>query len=550
MLETAVIESLPARYRLPSAHVLEFSILGPLEVFDDGRPVRLGGPKQRAALAILLLSANRVVSVERLADDLYAGAPPVTAVTQVQRQVSELRKALGTEVIETRSPGYALHVEPERLDLDRFERWTHEAAQALDRSEPEAAVGLLEDALRLWRGAPLADVAYEPFAQTAIGRLEELRLAALEQRFEAELALGRQGSALAELEVLVWDNPLRERLRGLLMLALYRAGRQAEALEVYRTTRETLVAELGIEPSRALAELQRAILAHDPSLDLSQPSETRVEAERTVLVASFDGDRTDALLSVALPLVSLPDRALLVARLLSEEDDVPAAAAALNARRESFDVPARVAAFTSLEPARDVVRLAMNYDVELVLLDAPAALDSDRLPADLSAIAERSPADVAALSGPAPDWHGGDGVFVPFGGGESDWAALALGAWLAAGARVPLRLVGTKADPSRGQRDASRLLADASLATQRVVGVAAEPLLADATEEAFLAAVAPASVVVAGLPARWRAEGLGTIRRALVRAGRPPVLLVHRGTRPGGLAPRESLTRFSWSLEP
>ena len=189
--------------------------------------------------------------------------------------------------------------------------------------------------------------------------------------------------------------------------------------------------------------------------------------------------------------MSLPDRALLVARLLSEEDDVPAAAAALNARRESFDVPARVAAFTSLEPARDVVRLATNYDVELVLLDAPAALDADRLPGDLAAIAERSPADVAALSGPAPDWTAATASSSRSAAARATGRRSQLGAWLAAGTRAPLRLVGTNADPSRGQRDASRLLADASLATQRVVGVAAEPLLADATEEAFLAAVAP-----------------------------------------------------------
>ncbi|MEP6812995.1 MAG: AfsR/SARP family transcriptional regulator, partial [Actinomycetota bacterium] len=372
--------------------MLEFSILGPLDVLDDGRPVRLGGPKQRAALAILLLNANRVVSVERLADDLYAGAPPVTAVTQVQRQVSDLRKALGASVIETRSPGYVLRVEPDGLDLDRFERWTSEAAQAVGRSEHESAADLLGQALALWRGAPLADVAYEPFAQTAIGRLEELRLAALEQRIEAELALGRHDAVVAELEALVWDNPLRERLRGLLMLALYRAGRQAEALDVYRTTRETLVEELGIEPSRALAELQRAILAHDVSLDLALPPETSVE--RTVLVVSFDDERTDALLSVALPLVSLPDRALLVARLVTDEDDVASAAAALNARSGALDVSVRAAAFTSLEPARDVIRLATNYDVELVLLDVPRELDGDLLPTDLAAIAERCPADV------------------------------------------------------------------------------------------------------------------------------------------------------------
>ena len=520
--------------------MLEFSILGPLEVAEDGRVVRLGGPKQRAALAILLLHANRVVSVERLADDLYAGAPPVTAVTQVQRQVSELRKVLGAAAIETRSPGYVLHVEPDRLDLDRFERWTHEAGQAHNRSDHATAVELAAKALELWRGAPLADVAYEPFAQTAIGRLEELRLAALEQRFEAELALGRHASVLAELEALVWDNPLRERLRGLLMLGLYRAGRQAEALEAYRTARELLVGELGIEPSRALAELQQAILAQDPALDLS----TGVEPERTVLVAAFEDDRLDPLLSIATPL----DRTLLLSRLVDDESRLADAATAVGARGSQSDV--RVAAFTTRDPARDVLRLATNYDVELVLLDATtSALDSDRLPSELAAIAERSPADVAVLSGEAPDWQRA-GVFVPFGGAESDWAALALGAQLAAGASTTLRLVGTRADPARGLRDASRLLADASLATQRVVGVAAAPVLADATEKALLAAVAEASIVVAGIPARWRAEGLGSIRRALVRAGAPPLLLVHRGTRPGVLAPRESLTRFSWSLEP
>lgn len=518
--------------------MLEFSILGPLEVAEDGRLVRLGGPKQRAALAILLLSANRVVSVERLADDLYAGAPPVTAVTQVQRQVSELRKVLGAAAIETRSPGYVLHVEPDGLDLDRFERWTHEAALARGRSDHAAAAELAARALDLWRGAPLADVAYEPFAQTAIGRLEELRLAALEQRFEAELALGRHGSVLAELEALVWDNPLRERLRGLLMLALYRAGRQVDALEAFRAARELLVEELGIEPSRTLVDLQRAILTHDPSLDLTVPTVT----DRTVLVVSFEDARLDSLLAIATPL----DRTLLLTRLVDDEAELAAAAQALDTRRAATD--ARVAAFTSREPARDVVRLATNYDVELVLLDAPLA--GEQLPSDFATIADRSPSDVAALTGPPPDWLGGGGVFVPFGGGENDWAALALGAQLAAGAGAPLRLVGPRADPASGLRDASRLLADASLATQRVVGVAAAPVLADPTEEGLYAAVAGASLVVAGLPTRWRAEGLGSIRRALVRHGAPPVLLVRRGTRPGVLAPRESLTRFSWSLEP
>jgi DNA-binding SARP family transcriptional activator len=522
--------------------VLEFSILGPLEVVADGRVVRLGGPKQRAALAILLLNANRVVSVERLADDLYAGAPPVTAVTQVQRQVSELRKLVGPAAIETRSPGYVLHVEPDGLDLDRFERRLHEGAQARDHSDHEAAAEHTAQALKLWRGAPLADVAYEPFAQTAIGRLEELRLAALEQRLEAELALGRHSSVLAELEALVWDNPLRERLRGLLMLALYRAGRQADALETFRAARELLVEELGIEPSRALADLQRAILAHDPSLELA----VLAEDDRTVLVVACADDRLDALLATAAPL----DRMLLVTRLVATEGDLAAAAHALEARRSRSETAMRVAAFISREPARDVVRLATNYDVELVLVDAPAGVADESLPGDFAAIADRSPSDVAALHGPPPDWSGGAGVFVPFGGAENDWAALALGAQVAAGAGAPLRLVGTRADPARGVRDASRLLADASLAAQRVVGIAAAPVLTDATEDGLLAAVEQASLVVVALPTRWRAEGIGSIRRALVRAGAPPLLLVQRGTRPGVLAPRESLTRFSWSLEP
>ena len=526
--------------------MLEFRILGPLEVLDDDRPVRLGGPKQRAALAILLLNANRVVSVERLADDLYGGAPPVTAVTQVQRQVSDLRKTLGAATIETRSPGYVLHVEPGRLDLDRFERWTSEAGQALQRSDAQASSDLYRRALDLWRGAPLADVAYESFAQTAIARLEELRLAALEDRFDAELELGLHGSLLGELEALVWNHPLRERVRGQLMLALYRAGRQAEALEVYRKTRQALVEEFGIEPSKSLRELEQRILTQDATLEL--PPST--ESESTLLVVSSDDDRLDALLAVAEPLAALRDRALIITRLLADEREVAPAAAAVTARSASLGVPARAAAFTSLEPARDVVRLATTYDVDLVLLDAPSELGVGDVPSDLAAIAEHSPADLAVLAGAAPNWGRGDGVFVPFGGGENDWAALELGAWLALALRASLRLVGTRADPRRGQRDASRLLADASLATQLVVGVAAEPLLADPTEDGFLAAVQPSTIVVSGLPTRWRAEGLGTVRTALIRDGRLPIVFVHRGMRPSGLAPPESRTRFSWSLEP
>jgi hypothetical protein len=179
-----------------------------------------------------------------------------------------------------------------------------------------------------------------------------------------------------------------------------------------------------------------------------------------------------------------------------------------------------------------------------VLLDQD--VDHHHLPANVAALLDHSPSDVAILTGQPLRDAWADGVFVPFGGGENDRAALELGAWLASASGAPLRLVGTKADPRRGVRDASRLLADASLATQLVVGVAAETLLAEPSEDALADAVRTAAVVVAGFPGRWRAEGLGGARRALLR--RSAVLLVHRGARPSGLAPDESRTRFSWSL--
>ena len=178
--------------------MLEFRILGPLEVMTDAGPVRLGGPRQRATLAILVLNANRVVSVDRLADDLYAGAAPVTAVTQVQRQISALRKVLGSaSAIETRPPGYVLHASHDQLDLARFERFAGEATVALERDDAKAAADLLRSALKLWRGPPLADLAYEPFAATSIDRLEEIRLAALETRIDADLRLGRHAEPSA-----------------------------------------------------------------------------------------------------------------------------------------------------------------------------------------------------------------------------------------------------------------------------------------------------------------------------------------------------------------
>jgi DNA-binding SARP family transcriptional activator len=530
----------------------EFRLLGPLEVLADGSPISLGGPKQRATLAILLLHANRVVSVDRLADDLYAGAPPVTAVTQVQRQISELRKALGVgaATIETRAPGYLLRVGDDQVDLHRFEGLAGDGRLALDRGDADAAAELLREALSLWRGAPLADLAYEAFAQVPVARLEEIRLAALEERIEAELALGRQAQLIGELEQLIAEHPLRERFRAQLMLALYRAGRQTEALDAYRRTREELVDELGIEPGPALRELERAILAHDPSLDLKAGVQIgRMHPSGPTLVLPRQEERMDELLGIAAALAKASRRELIVVRLLTESGDLSAAAARLGALSASLGVAARSAAFTTDDLAREVARLETNYGVDLVLLDAPSDLADGRVPDEVAAIWEHSPADVGVLAGSSVDPSRRGGVFVPFGGSHHDWAALELGAAFAAASALPLGLVGTKVDPGRHQRDASRLLADASLAVQRVVEVRADPVLADPTAEAFLAAVEPATLIVAGISERWRREGIGVVRRALVCDAAAPTLLVHRGPRPSALAPRESRTRFTWSLQ-
>ena len=247
--------------------MLEFRILGPLEVADEGEPLQLSGQKQRALLALLLLDVNRVVSTDRIVDALWGEEPPRTAATSLQNFVSQLRKLLGSDVVVTKPPGYQLRIEREQLDLERFTRLVEES-----RAEPPAErAAKLRHALALWRGPPLADLGFEAFAQQEIGRLEELRLAALEDRVEAELEVGRHSDLVGELEAFADEHPLRERLRSHLMLALYRSGRQAEALQIYHDTRRVLVDELGIEPSPTLQQLHGAILRQDPRLEEGQP---------------------------------------------------------------------------------------------------------------------------------------------------------------------------------------------------------------------------------------------------------------------------------------
>jgi DNA-binding SARP family transcriptional activator len=220
--------------------VLEFRILGPFEVVEQQRPVVLGGPRQRALLAILLLRRGEVVSSERLIDQLWGESPPASAAKTLQVYVSHLRKALGNEVLLTRGGGYLLAAAPGQVDAERFEAMVADARHALADGDAAGARELLGSALGLWRGEALADLAYEPFAQGEIARLEEARLAALEDRIDADLMLGQHRAVVGELEALVGLHPHRERLLGQLMLALYRSGRHADALDVYRGGRQAL----------------------------------------------------------------------------------------------------------------------------------------------------------------------------------------------------------------------------------------------------------------------------------------------------------------------
>ena len=268
---------------------LDVRLLGPIEAERDGVPATLGGPKPRALLAVLALEPGRVVSVDRLVEALWPGDPPETAAHAVQVYVSQLRKALGP-VIATRAPGYELELAPERVDVHRFSRLTQDGRAALEGGDPAAAEGALREALALWRGPALADFLYEPFAQTEIARLEELRTVTLEERIEADLALGRHAELVSELEALVAAQPLRERPRAQLMLALYRSGRQADALAAYRAAREKLVEELGIDPGPELRELEAAILRQDESLLLEETQLARpaMQFRRLVTILFVD----------------------------------------------------------------------------------------------------------------------------------------------------------------------------------------------------------------------------------------------------------------------
>ena len=252
---------------------MDFRILGPLDVRDGDQAVALAVGRQRALLALLIVNANETVSTDRIVEELWGEQSPPTAPKVIQNHVSQLRRGLGDGLLVTDGSGYRLRVDPGSLDVDRFEELLAGGRSALERGDAESAADLLRQALALWRGTPLADFAFEPFAQAEIARLEERRLVALEERIEADLVLRRHDDLVGELEALIVKNPLRERLRAQLMLALYRSGRQSEALAAYQDARGKLVEELGIEPGRRLRDLQQSILDQEPKLDLRPSSE-------------------------------------------------------------------------------------------------------------------------------------------------------------------------------------------------------------------------------------------------------------------------------------
>jgi DNA-binding SARP family transcriptional activator len=496
--------------------VTEFRLLGPVEAAADGDPLPLPVGKPRALLARLLLDTNRVVPAEALVDSLWGEEPPASAYKLVQAYVSQLRKSLPPGTIETRPPGYV--VRRAATDVARFEAL---AAEADETADPARRAELLGRALRLFRGTPLAEFRDEPFARTVARRLAELRVAALEQKLEAELELGRHERALPELAALVEDEPLRERPRRLLMLALYRSGRQAEALERYREGRRLLVGELGIEPSAALHELERAILRRDPALD--EPRAAGAARRGCVVCVGA------ALARVVAPLCR-DGRELLVVELAAEAAALRERAARLERVRADLGgdpLEVRTATFTSVAPVDDLLRLAADQDAELLV--TPLSWEETGEP----------PCDVAYAPRPELRLERRGPVVVPFGGGREEWPAVELGAWLARAHGVGVRLVGVEGADER--RDASRTLAGASIALQRFAGAAAETAIVRAGPEGVLAE--GGSAIVASLP---RGE-LGATRQALIERTEVPLLLVRGGVRPSGLAPARTLTRFSWS---
>jgi DNA-binding SARP family transcriptional activator len=518
--------------------VLRFGVLGPFRVEDDGRLVIVGSARRRALLALLALNAGRVVGVERLVDALWGESPPRTAVHVLHVYVSDLRRSLPDEVLVTAAPGYELRVPLGAVDLADFERLVSRGREALSAGDPAGAVVSLDEALALWRGPVLEDLAGAGFVQVEARRLDELRLAARELWALAGLALGGVPGLVPQLLELVGEHPFRERPHALLMRALAVDGRQAEALEVYATVRARLADELGVEPGAELRAAQAAVLRQQAA-----PAPL-VTPTGVVLAVSRDPRRLDALAFVASRAAAAAGRELLVAAVLDANTSTPAdltaaAAAAVTAQRSSPG-PGRSAAFRSRNLAGHVTALAAEHNADLVVLDAAGLIGAQgHLTGWVVAVLANVTADVVLLPDDPPT--AGLPFAVPFGGSEHDWAAAELAALLTRASGSALRLIGALTD----QDDASRLVARVGLAVQRTVGVDVEPILTEATVPGLLAGMAGATAVI-GVSERWRSEGLGPFRQQLADAA-PGTLMIRRGPRPGLLAPPTSGTRFAWS---
>jgi hypothetical protein len=357
---------------------------------------------------------------------------------------------------------------------------------------------------------------------------------------------------VSELEALVRDQPLRERFRAQLMLALYRAGRQSEALSSYRELRRRFVGELGIEPSQSLRELERAILRQDPRLDLDRGAD--LPARRRTLLVAAAGERTaDVLLSFAEPLARHDEAEIVLLLLVSDEPGLAAAAQSASARRAALGtggIRTRATAFTSSSPADDIVRVAADTRIALALVGALGSVDRDgRFDHSLALALERAPCDIALLVGAPEDRARDDAapVLVPFGGSEHEWAAAEIGAWIARAEGRPLRLAGTTAAADGGRRDASRLLASVAMLVQQVADVDAEPVLTPAGPRGLRDLAVGARVILVGLPDGWQERGIGRTRAALTLHAAAPSLLIRGGVRPSALA-QDGLTRFTWTM--
>jgi hypothetical protein len=404
--------------------------------------------------------------------------------------------------------------------LHRFEHSVALGRAALADEEPDNGADHLREALAVWRGPALADLPEEARRAAGAEGLDELRLTALELRFDAELASGRHDAVVAELEMVTTEHPYRERFLEQRVLALYRCGRQADALEAYRNARRILDEELGLEPSPALQELERAILRQDEALT-EQRGQPRSRGSIVCAVPSLAG--------LVAPLAT-EERELVLVDLVADASELRQRSAALTASSD-----ARTAAFVSDTPGADLARLAVEQNAELLLCEPP------ELP-ELDLLLGRVQCDVALLGSRELPFRPDAPVVVPFGGGREDWAALELAAWIARAHELELRLLGTEAQT--GRRDASRLLASASLALQQFAGTNAEPVLVPPGPDGILAE--ESSVIVVSFPAHG--FDLDRTRVELLDRTKVPLLLVRGGLRPSGLAPEETLTRFSWSM--